>query len=71
MARVLELHFVTNLGKIARINVDHPKEPVDPATVKLAMEQMIASNAFFSNVGDLTAVSGARVVERNVTKYEL
>jgi hypothetical protein len=71
MARILELHFVTNLGKTAKINVDSPKEPVDPATVKLAMEQIIASNAFFSSVGDLTAVSGARVVERNVTQYEL
>ncbi|PLR95899.1 DUF2922 domain-containing protein [Bacillus sp. T33-2] len=71
MARVLELNFVTDLGKPARLTVDSPKEPIDPAVVKLAMEQIIASNAFSSTNGNLAAVGKARVVERNVTEYEL
>jgi hypothetical protein len=71
MAKTLELQFTTDLGRVARLTVDNPNEPVDPAAVKLAMESIVASNAFFSSYGDLVGVSGARVVERNVTEYEI
>ncbi|MEH7442674.1 DUF2922 domain-containing protein [Bacillus sp. JJ1122] len=71
MAKTLELQFVTDLGKTTKLTVDNPKEPIDPAAVKLAMEQIIASNAFQSNNGTLVSVNSARVVERNVTEYEL
>ncbi|PLR94112.1 DUF2922 domain-containing protein [Bacillus sp. T33-2] len=71
MAKTLELQFVTDQGKNARLTVDNPKEPVDQAAVKLAMQAIIASNAFSTSSGSLAAVSGARVVERNVTEYEL
>jgi hypothetical protein len=71
MAKTLELQFVTDLGKNTKLSVDNPKEPIDPAAVKLAMEQIIASNAFQSPYGTLVAVGGARVIERNVSEYEL
>ncbi|MGM0903603.1 DUF2922 domain-containing protein [Mesobacillus maritimus] len=71
MAKTLELQFMTDLGKVARLTVDNPVEPVDTAAVKLAMESIVASNAFFSSYGNLAGVSGARVVERNVTEYEI
>ncbi|MGJ7919742.1 DUF2922 domain-containing protein [Neobacillus sp. LXY-4] len=71
MAKTLELLFVTDIGKSARISIEQPVEPIDPVQVKLAMEQIIASTAFFTANGNLAAVSGARVVERNVTDYEL
>ena len=65
MAKTLELQFVTDLGKNTKLNVDNPKEPIDPAAVKLAMEQIITSNAFQTKNGALVAVGSARVVERN------
>jgi hypothetical protein len=71
MAKTLELQFGTDLGKVARLTVDNPVEPVDPAALKVAMESIIASNAFFSVYGNLVSVGGARVVERNVTDYEI
>jgi hypothetical protein len=71
MAKTLELQFVTDLGKTARLTVDNPTEPIDEAAVKLAMESIIAADAFFSNYGNLVAVGGARVIERNVTDYEI
>jgi hypothetical protein len=71
MAKTLELQFATDLGKFAKLTVENPTEPVDPAAVKLAMEQIIASNAFRPMSGTLVAVDSARVVERNVTDYEL
>lgn len=71
MAKTLELQFVTDLGKNTKLTVDNPKEPIDPAAVKLAMEQIIASNAFQTPNGTLVAVGTARVIERNVAEYEL
>lgn len=71
VAKSLELVFVTELGKTARISIEQPKEPIDPIEVKQAMEQIIAANAFYTTNGNLTSVSSARMIERNVTDYEL
>ncbi|WP_318503742.1 DUF2922 domain-containing protein [Bacillus sp. T3] len=71
MAKTLELLFVTDTGKSGRLSIDNPKEPIDPVLVKQAMEAIITSQAFFTGNGFLTSVSGARVVDRNVTDYEL
>jgi len=71
MAKTLELQFGTDLGKTARMTVDNPVESVDTAALKEAMEEIIASNAFFSTNGNLASVAGARIVERNVTEYEI
>jgi hypothetical protein len=71
MAKSLELTFITDIGKSARLSIESPKEPIDTVVVKQAMEQIIASNAFFTTNGNLAAVSGARLIDRNVTEYEL
>ena len=71
MAKTLELQFVTDLGKSTKLTVDNPKEPIDPAAIKLAMEQIVASNVFQSKNGTLVGIGSARVVEHNVTSYDL
>jgi hypothetical protein len=71
MAKTLELQFVTEMGGTARISVDNPKEPIELATVKDSMNKIIAAGIFFSPTGNLVSVKGARVVERNVTDYEI
>ena len=71
MAKTLELEFVTFNGKTARIGVDNPKEPIEEAVVKQSMEAIVASGAFFTTNGALVAAKGARVIDRNVTEYEL
>ncbi|MBM7585480.1 hypothetical protein JOC86_002022 [Bacillus pakistanensis] len=71
MAKTLELQFTTQLGKSANVSVDDPVEPIDPAKVKLAMENLISENVIQSSSGALVAIKGARVVERNVTEYEI
>lgn len=71
MAKSLELTFMTNMGKQARISIDNPKEPVDETTVKQAMEEMLAANIFQNQNGALAEIKGARVIERNVTEYEI
>lgn len=71
MAKTLELLFGTELGKQASVSLDQPKEPLDPIAVRAAMEAIIASNALFTVNGNLTLVNGARVIDRNVTLYEI
>jgi uncharacterized membrane protein affecting hemolysin expression len=71
LAKTLELQFVTDTGETTSISVESPKEPIDAATVKLAMEQIVASDAFYSAKGQLVSSKGIRVIERNVTPYEL
>ncbi|RBP88811.1 DUF2922 family protein [Cytobacillus firmus] len=71
MAKSLEMTFLSELGKPTKLSVDNPIEPIDPEAVKAAMEQIIAANAFIGNGGDLITADSVRLVERNVTDYEL
>ncbi|MFL6557023.1 MAG: DUF2922 domain-containing protein [Bacillus sp. (in: firmicutes)] len=71
MAKTLELHFSTEFGKTASLSIENPKEPVDEAVVKQSMAQIIASEIFTTASGKFVAAKGARVIDRNVTDYEL
>lgn len=71
MAKTLELQFGTGLGKTARISLENPKEPIDEAVVKQSMAQIIASEVFTTSSGKFVAAKGARVVDRNITEYEI
>jgi Protein of unknown function (DUF2922) len=71
MAKVLELEFKTETGKAAKISLNDPIDPIDTVQVKAAMDNLIATGVFASSGGALVSVDGARVVERNVTDYEV
>lgn len=71
MAKTLELQFVTEFGKTARISLDNPKEPIDEIVVKQSMDLVVASGIFTTSSGNLATAKGARVIDRNVTDYEL
>jgi hypothetical protein len=71
MAKTLELEFGTEFGKTARLSIDNPKEPIDEQVVKLSMAQIIGSEIFTTNSGKFVTAKGARVIDRNVTDYEL
>ncbi|SFE87697.1 Protein of unknown function [Bacillus sp. OV194] len=64
MAKTLELQFLNEQDKTVTISLDAPKEPVDPAAVKAAMDTIIAQNIFVSNGGDYVKKKGARVMDR-------
>jgi hypothetical protein len=71
MAKTLELQFVTENGKVARLAVDNPKEPIDQSAVKQSMDQIITSGVFYTVNGNFVSAQGARIIERNVTDYEI
>ncbi|GGH71243.1 potassium channel protein [Compostibacillus humi] len=67
----LELKFLNEDGKTVTFSIDQPKEPVDPAAVSTAMDEIIAQNVFTSGGGDLVEKHSARVVENIVEEIEL
>ncbi|MCM2533165.1 DUF2922 domain-containing protein [Neobacillus pocheonensis] len=71
MAKTMELQFVTEFGKTVRMTVDNPKEPVNEGVVKQSMADIIASGIINTASGNLVSAQGARIVERNVTDYQL
>lgn len=71
MAKTIELHFITEEGKTARLSIENPKEPVDMEKVKGVMEQIIDEDVFVTDYGNYVATKLVRVVERNVTNYEI
>lgn len=64
--KTLELKFTNEEGRVVTLSLDDPVEPVNPETVRQAMEQIIETNAFSSNGGDLVEKHSARIVERYI-----
>lgn len=71
MAKTIELIFTCTNGKTSKLSVENPIEPVDPQAVKQVMEQIISANVFSGTNGEFVSISEARLVEHNVTEYEL
>ena len=71
MAKTIELHFINSEGKVGKLSVDNPKEPVDPVATKLVMDTIIAANIFAGSNMTFVSAKEVRLVEHNVTGYEL
>ena len=52
-------------------SVDNPKEPIDPVATKRVMDTIIAANIFAGSNLNVVSVKEVRLVEHNVTGYEL
>lgn len=69
MDKQLELHFLTEMGRTARIVVQDPKDDLTEEEIKAAMQTIVDANAFYSTSGALVDIKEARLVERNITVY--
>ncbi|MBN6205772.1 DUF2922 domain-containing protein [Ralstonia pickettii] len=67
----LELKFRNEEDKIVTYSLDNPIEPVDPAAVNEAMDEILAQNVFTTSGGELVAKASARVVEQNIEDIEI
>lgn len=71
MTQVLQMTFANAAGKKMIFNVANPKANLTEAEVNAAM-QTIVDQGIFSHEGLLFDVKkSAKIVERNVTEYEL
>ena len=71
MAKSIELHFNSSLGKVVKLSVDSPIEPIDPVKVKEVMDLIVTENIFAGNTGTFVSPKEARLIEHNVTEYEI
>ncbi len=66
MSKTLQLEFETQNGKNFTINLRYPNENLTAQDVQNAMNQIITINPF-ENI-TLTAIAGARYIERQITE---
>lgn len=71
MTQVLELQFETAVGKTTTIAIDAPKPNVTVEEIQQVMQTIIAKNVFEGQASALVAMSGARIVDRQVREFEL
>ena len=71
MAQVLEMQFETADGQSLTISVDAPKANLSTAQVYGAMDTIIKQDVFHKDGMSITSIKGARIVERNVTNFDL
>jgi hypothetical protein len=67
----LELQFLNQEGKIVRLLIENPVEPLNPTQVSTVMDTIIAANVFTSNGGDFVAKKGARLLSSEVAELSL
>ncbi|MFT8318032.1 MAG: DUF2922 domain-containing protein [Sporolactobacillus sp.] len=67
----LNLVFQNEAGKSVTLSLNDPVEPVNPAAVKDAMNEVIARNVFTSTGGALTKIKSARISDNSATAIEL
>lgn len=71
MTQVLELSFQAANGKPFTLTVDAPKTNLTVGQVYSAMQTIIQQNIFHKDGYDLISIEGARIVERNVSNFDL
>ncbi|WP_404443571.1 DUF2922 domain-containing protein [Sutcliffiella horikoshii] len=67
----LELFFLNEEGTKVKVSVDDPRAGLTQVEIEEAMDSIIAANVFTSKGGNIITKDSARIVERNVTDYEL
>ena len=71
MIRTLEMIFSTNGGGRRTLSVPYVPAVLEAATVKTAMESIVAKGIFTSNTGDINGNISARIVERSVSELAI
>lgn len=71
MTQVLELQFEVANGKLFTITVDAPKVDLTVGQVYSAMQTIVQQNIFHKEGFNITGLKGARIVERNVSNFDL
>ena len=71
MSQVLQLTFKNALNQTLTISIDSPKPNLTEAEVNAAMQTVIDQGIFAKEGYVFNSKKSARIVERNVTPFEL
>ncbi|MEA3320615.1 MAG: DUF2922 domain-containing protein [Bacillota bacterium] len=67
----LELIFLNEEGSKVKVSVDDPRAGLTQVEMEGAMDTIIAANVFTSKGGNFVSKDSARIVERNVTEFDI
>ena len=67
----LVMVFGTNFDKNVSLSVDNPKDLLQEAEIKTAMETIISENIFAPNGEELKKCVEAKIVTTNTNEYDL
>ncbi|MBM7540360.1 DUF2922 domain-containing protein [Amphibacillus cookii] len=68
--QTLELKFLNQENRVTTFTLEDPIDPIDPEQVRQVMDQILASDVFFTTGGALKEKYSARIVERYVEDIE-
>lgn len=71
MEYTLSLTFLTEGGEKSNLSIPSVKAALTKDQVNALMDTIIAKNIFKTKSGSLAKKSGAQVVQRQVTKFEI
>ncbi|KGX91591.1 hypothetical protein N781_03630 [Pontibacillus halophilus JSM 076056 = DSM 19796] len=71
MQKRLELKFLTADNKTATFTLDQPIEPIDVSKLQTVMDEIVAQNIFMTSSGDFVGKKEARLVQNEITEFEL
>lgn len=67
----LVMSFLTSEDKKVSLTVDNPREDINEAEIKSAMDLVVEKNIFAPNGSDIVATVEAKVVVTDTTEYDL
>lgn len=67
----LEMEFQDQGGKRFNLNLDDPREDLTGEEIRLAMDDVILKNVFFTKEGDLEVPVGARIITTSIENIEI
>lgn len=69
--KTIQMIFKNSAGKNFSISLDTPKDDLTGADVKPAMDLIVSKNIFATTGGDVTQLSTANIISRDVVELEL
>ncbi|KYP81216.1 DUF2922 domain-containing protein [Ferroacidibacillus organovorans] len=61
MKEVLQLSFLTSASKAVHLQIQNPKQPVDPVAVNAAMDAIVGGDIFLFPTGRIVKKVAAKV----------
>ncbi|NLW39973.1 MAG: DUF2922 domain-containing protein [Tissierellia bacterium] len=67
----LEMNFLDEGGRKFTLSVDDPRIDLTDEEVRTVMDEIISSNIFFTQAGDLVAPDSARIITTTIEELSI
>ncbi len=67
----LEMNFLDEGGRKFTLSVDDPRIDLTDEEVRTVMDEIVSSNIFFTQAGDLVAPDSARIITTTIEELSI